>query len=147
MNFIVTGGCGFIGSNLAERLVNDGHNVIVFDDLSTGSLENIAGLNVKFYNEYNKIHELSKVDGVFHLGMPSSSPMYKENPLLVGKTVNEAIEIFEYARKNGCKIVYASSSSIYNGNQIPYREDMPIFVTDVTVYYIIILSVDTALKD
>ena len=130
MNFIVTGGCGFIGSNLAEHLLNVGHNVIIFDDLSTGSLKNIAGLNVEFYSEYNKIHKLSKVDGIFHLGMPSSSPMYRKNPWLVGKTVNEAIEIFEYARKNGCKIVYASSSSIYNGNPIPYREDMSIFVTD-----------------
>ena len=130
MNFIVTGGCGFIGSNLAEHLLNVGHNVIIFDDLSTGSLKNIAGLNVEFYSEYNKIHKLSKVDGIFHLGMPSSSPMYRKNPWLVGKTVNEAIEIFEYARKHGCKIVYASSSSIYNGNPIPYREDMPIYVTD-----------------
>jgi len=130
MNFIVTGGCGFIGSNLAERLVNDGHNVIIFDDLSTGSLKNIAGLNAEFYSEYNKIHKLSKVDGIFHLGMPSSSPMYRKNPWLVGKTVNEAIEIFEYAKKNGCKIVYASSSSIYNGNPVPYREDMSIFVAD-----------------
>jgi UDP-glucose 4-epimerase len=56
--------------------------------------------------------------------------MYKEDPYLVGKTINEAIAIFEYARKNQCKIVYASTSSIYNRNPIPYKEDMPIHVTD-----------------
>ncbi|HDO41405.1 MAG TPA: NAD-dependent epimerase/dehydratase family protein, partial [Candidatus Bathyarchaeota archaeon] len=51
-------------------------------------------------------------------------------PHLVGKAINEAITILEYARKNKCKIVYASTSSLYNGNPIPYKEDMPIYVTD-----------------
>ncbi|MCC6014029.1 MAG: NAD-dependent epimerase/dehydratase family protein [Candidatus Verstraetearchaeota archaeon] len=131
MKYIVTGGCGFIGSHLVEYLVNNGYKVIIFDNLSTGSLKNIEGLNVEFYNEpYEKIWKLSNIDGIFHLGMPSSSPMYKEDPYLVGRTINEAITIFEYARKNKCKIVYASTSSIYNGNPIPYREDMTIYVTD-----------------
>jgi len=56
--------------------------------------------------------------------------MYKEDPYLVGKTINEVITIFEYARKNQCKIIYASTSSIYNRNSLPYKEDMPIHVTD-----------------
>jgi len=129
---IVTGGCGFIGSNLAERLVKEGYNVTVFDNLSTGSLKNIEGLNVKFFNEpYERLSDLVyECDIIFHLGMPSSSPMYKRDPALVGKTINEAIIIFEYARKKNCKVVYASTSSIYNGNPLPYREDMQIHVTD-----------------
>ncbi|MCD6089204.1 NAD-dependent epimerase/dehydratase family protein [Candidatus Bathyarchaeota archaeon] len=132
MKIIVTGGCGFIGSNLVERLVKDGYSVVVFDNLHTGNLENIKGLDVEFFNEsYSKLTDLvSEADVVFHLGIPSSSPMYKENPRLVGEAINDAIEIFEYAKKTGCKVVYASSSSIYNGNKIPYREDMPIYVTD-----------------
>lgn len=132
MKIIVTGGCGFIGSNLVERLVKDGYSVVVFDNLHTGNLENIKGLDVEFFNEpYGKITDLvPEADVVFHLGIPSSSPMYKENPRLVGGAINDAIEIFEYAKKTGCKVVYASSSSIYNGNKIPYREDMPIYVTD-----------------
>ena len=132
MKIIVTGGCGFIGSNLVERLVKDGYSVVVFDNLHTGNLENIKGLDVEFFNEpYSKLTDLvPKADVVFHLGIPSSSPMYKENPRLVGEAINDAIEIFEYAKKTGCKVVYASSSSIYNGNKIPYREDMPIYVTD-----------------
>jgi UDP-glucose 4-epimerase len=56
--------------------------------------------------------------------------MYKREPRLVGEAINDAIEILEYAKKVGCKVVYASSSSIYNGNNPPYREDMPIYVTD-----------------
>ena len=132
MKIIVTGGCGFIGSNLVERLVKDGCSVVIFDNLHTGRLENIKGLNVEFFNEpYSKISNLvPNADIVFHLGIPSSSPMYKENPRLVGEAINDAIEIFKYAKKTECKVVYASSSSIYNGNKTPYREDMPIYVTD-----------------
>ncbi|RLI13413.1 nucleoside-diphosphate sugar epimerase [Candidatus Bathyarchaeota archaeon] len=132
MKIIVTGGCGFIGSNLVERLVKDGCSVVIFDNLHTGRLENLKGLNVEFFNEpYSKISNLvPNADVVFHLGIPSSSPMYKENPRLVGEAINDAIEIFKYAKKTECKVVYASSSSIYNGNKIPYREDMPVYVTD-----------------
>lgn len=132
MRVIVTGGCGFIGSNLVERLVKDGYEVIVFDDLSTGNLKNIEGLNVKFFSEpYQNIPVLvPDADLIFHLGMPSSSPMYKRKPDLVGRTINDAIAIFEYARERKCKVIYASTSSLYNGNEPPYREDMPIYVTD-----------------
>ncbi|RJS89528.1 NAD-dependent epimerase/dehydratase family protein [Candidatus Bathyarchaeota archaeon] len=132
MKIVVTGGCGFIGSNLVERLVRDGYSVTIFDNLHTGSLENIKGLDVEFFNEpYSKMADIvPKADVVFHLGIPSSSPMYKRNPKLVGKAINDAIDIFEYAKKSGCKVVYASSSSVYNGNKVPYREDMPIYVTD-----------------
>jgi len=132
LKVIVTGGCGFIGSNLVERLVKDGYSVVVFDNLHTGSLRNIEGLDVEFYNEpYSKMVEIvPEADVIFHLGIPSSSPMYKENPRLVGEAINDAIEIFESAKKYGCKVVYASSSSIYNGNKVPFREDMPIYVTD-----------------
>jgi len=132
MNVIVTGGCGFIGSNLVERLLEKGHRVTVFDNLSTSNLKNIEGLDVKFFNEpYEKIPFLVRdIDVIFHLGIPSSSPMYKREPHLVGKAINEAITILEYARKNKCKVVYASTSSLYNGNPTPYKEDMPIYVTD-----------------
>ena len=132
MKVIVTGGCGFIGSNLVERLVRDGYSVVVFDNLHTGNLRNIEGLDVEFYNEpYSKMVEIvPEAEVIFHLGIPSSSPMYKENPRLVGEAINDAIEIFESAKKYGCKVVYASSSSIYNGNKVPFREDMPIYVTD-----------------
>jgi len=132
LKIVVTGGCGFIGSNLVERLVREGCAVVVFDNLHTGSLKNIKGLDVEFFNEsYSKMADIvPTADVVFHLGIPSSSPMYKRNPKLVGKAINDAIDIFEYARKSGCKVVYASSSSIYNGNKVPYSEDMPIYVTD-----------------
>jgi UDP-glucose 4-epimerase len=131
MKFIVTGGAGFIGSHLAEELIKKGNDVTIIDDLSLGVENNIPKEATFIKGSSSKVSEISeRIDGIFHLGMPSSSPMYKENPYLVGKTINEAITIFEYARKNQCKIVYASTSSIYNGNPIPYKEDLQVYVTD-----------------
>ncbi|MEM3674477.1 MAG: NAD-dependent epimerase/dehydratase family protein [Candidatus Methanomethyliaceae archaeon] len=132
MDVLITGGCGFIGNNIVARLVEEGYKVAIFDNLFTGSLRNIEGFDVEFFNEpYEKIPFLiDSVDMIFHLGMPSSSLMYKREPLLVGRTINEAISIFEFANKCGCKVVYASTSSLYNGNSLPFREDMPIHVTD-----------------
>ncbi|MFB0502354.1 MAG: NAD-dependent epimerase/dehydratase family protein [Candidatus Bathyarchaeia archaeon] len=132
MEIVVTGGCGFIGSNLVERLVKDGHSVTVFDNLSTGNMNNLEGLNVQLLDKpYSHLRSSgSRFDAVFHLGIPSSSPMYKQNPKLVGEAINDMIEVLEYAMEADCKVVYASSSSIYNGNEPPHNEDMPTYVTD-----------------
>ena len=132
MKIVVTGGCGFIGSNLVGRLLSEGHSVKVFDSMHTGNPDNLKDLNVKiFCDPYGRMDSLvQKADVVFHLGIPSSSPMYKDNPKLVGGAINDAIDVFEFAKKNGCKVVYASSSSLYNGNKPPFREYMPIQVTD-----------------
>jgi len=129
MKYIVTGGCGFIGSNLVKRLIKDGNEVVVVDDLSTGVVSNLPGKS----NLLKKISEIKKIedaDGIFHLGIPSSSPLYRNNRSLVGKAIGEFIEIMEYAKENKIKVVYASSSSVYNGNKTPYKEDMPILATD-----------------
>lgn len=129
MKYIVTGGCGFIGSNIVKRLSRDGNEVIVIDDLSTGSLSNLPGK----FTVLKKIHEIKKVedaDGIFHLGIPSSTPLYRNDRSLIGKAIGEFIDIMEYARENKIKVVYASSSSVYNGNKTPYKEDMPILATD-----------------
>ena len=142
MKYLVTGGAGFIGSNLVERLQRDKHTVSVVDNFSTGSLENL-----KFQNTFElgpcvfagqsikatcKIPEFSKqhYDGIFHLGQPSSTPMYRNNRKLVSKTIDEFISVMEYAREYKCPVVYASSSSVYNGNPMPWRENMLIFPTD-----------------
>ena len=132
MKLVVTGGCGFIGSNLVEKRLKDGDSITVFDDLSLGTVQNLAGLKVENHGVSCAHIEsfVSECDGIFHLGIPSSSPMYKENPALVGETITNAIKIFEYAKRVGCKVVYASTSSIYNGNETPYHENMPVYAMD-----------------
>lgn len=137
MKYLVTGGAGFIGSNLSEKLVNDKHKVIIVDNLSTGNLKNLETVETKI--KFIKIpvskildnKEIEKIDGIFHFGIPSSTPLYRENPYFTGEAINEFITILELAKREKCKLVYASSSSIYNGNTTPFKEDMPVFVKDL----------------
>lgn len=134
MKFLVTGGAGFIGSNLVDALSKLGHNVVVIDNLHTGSLENLRGINADVHimpcSEINEAKGIREIDGIFHFGIPSSSPMYKKDPSLVGKAISEFITMLELAKREQCKMVYASSSSIYNGNPTPWKEEMPVYVTD-----------------
>lgn len=136
MRFLVTGGAGFIGSNLVEELLKSGDEVVVVDNLHTGSLDNLKGLKGRIAIKVMPCSDLpslevGKIDGIFHLGIPSSSPMYKKDSSLVPQVVGDFIKVMDIARKEDCNIVYASSSSIYNGNPTPWREDMTIKVTDL----------------
>ena len=129
MRVVVTGGAGFIGSNLVEELVRRGRNVTVIDNFSTGSMENLKSVRGKvkvIRASCSKIPKLKlpKTELVFHVGIPSSSPMYRENPLLVGEAINDFINVLEFAKKNRSKIVYASTSSMYCRCPPPHREDM-----------------------
>jgi len=130
----VTGGAGFIGSNLVEALLDSGEEVTVLDNLSTGSLENLKNLSGSLRIIETDCMDLPNLDidpdSIYHLGVPSSSPMYKSNPMLVGEAINGAIGVFELAKKRGCKVVYASTSSLYSGLEPPHIEDMEVLVTD-----------------
>ena len=135
MNILATGGAGFIGSNLVSSLAGE-HDVTVLDNFHTGNLDNLKDAQSKIDiiddscgNIGNRISN-SDIDVIFHLGIPSSSPMYQENPLLVGSAINDAISVFEFAGNSGTKVVFASSSSLYNGLPTPNLEDMAIRVTD-----------------
>ncbi len=134
MKILVTGALGFIGSHITERLVEEEHDVFALDNLHTGSESNIHAVKDKiklFKKSAGDVSSLDeKFDVIFHEGIYSSSPMYKESPSLTARVLEEWISILEYSRKNDTKIVFASSSSLYNGNNPPHREDMPILVTD-----------------
>ncbi len=67
---------------------------------------------------------------ILHQGIYSSSPMYKENKHLTATVIDEMISILDYARNNGTKVVFASSSSLYNQNNPPHKENMNIRITD-----------------
>ena len=133
--FLVTGGAGFIGSNLCEAILELGYNVRCLDNFSTGKRENIEALlsNPKFELVEGDIRDLDTcmkacegVDYVSHQAAWGSVPRSIEMPLLyedinIGGTLN----MLEAARQNGVKrFVYASSSSVYGDEpNLPKRED------------------------
>ncbi len=132
---IVTGGAGFIGTNLVEKLVND-NEVLVIDNLHTGSNQNLKEFeseNLKVVNDDAK--SITKMDFdadvVFHLGFYSASPMYRSNPMLVSEVVAGMTAVLEYARERQAPVVFSSTSSIYNGVKPPHREDIIPEVTDL----------------
>ncbi len=131
--YLVTGGAGFIGSNLVEELLKSGE-VVVIDNLHTGSLENLpdGSKGLRFIQgDSANINSLGiSADLVFHLGIYSASPMYRDNPFLVSEVVRGMTAILEYARKHDSNVVFASTSSIYNGIKTPHREDAIPLVTD-----------------
>ena len=133
MKILVTGGAGFIGSNLIESLNKD-HEIVVIDNLNSGDTSNLKNSDITFIgNSVNTIleYDIPGIDIIYHFGIPSSSPMYKEKPILVGNAINGAISIFEFAKREGVKkIIYASSSSLYNGLEAPHKENMMINITD-----------------
>jgi len=132
--YLVTGGAGFIGSNLVHKLVEMGNEVIVVDSLHTGSKNLISDVDVEFYpmkvDEFYKDGKWKNIDGIFHLGKPSSSPMYRKDRSKINESVNGTVAILEIAKETNAKLVTASSSSLYNGLEPPHNEDMIIKPTD-----------------
>jgi len=136
MKILITGGAGFIGSNLVEELLKGNNEIVVVDNLSTGSLDNIARFKGKFKfiqasaGEVLGLTELKGIGGIYHLGVPSTTALYRNDPYLVGVAINDFIAILELAKRENCKIVWASSSSVYNGNKPPFTEEMPVLIKD-----------------
>ncbi len=121
--YLVTGGAGFIGSNLVDKLIELGNEVVIIDDLSAGKKENI-NLKAKFYQfdicNFDKIKPaLEGVDGVFHLAAIPRVPLSIENPVLTSRVnILGTINVFKAAIESGVKrIVFASSSSVYGSQQ------------------------------
>jgi len=132
MRCLVTGGAGFIGSHLSKMLLENGYKVVVLDDLSTGSKENVPS-EAKFLLDYsgNVWNRNFKFDGVFHLGIPSSPYLYRENPGGYSiRALQDFLSLLEFVKEENIKLVFASTSSVYNGNLMPYQEDMDILIKD-----------------
>ncbi len=135
--YLVAGGAGFIGTNLCERLLQDGHKVICMDNLVTGSENNVEHLlekkNFVFVNHdvvkhLPQIHE--KIDGIFHLASPASPNTrsrrsYMALPIetLMVNSVGTK-NLLDLAVSKNCRLVYASSSEVYGDPAIsPQSED------------------------
>ncbi len=138
MKYIVTGGAGFVGSNIVKLLVKEGHDVTVVDNLHSGKIENLSSIfdQIEFMDidirDYEKLQIVTKdIDGVFHqaaLTVVQDSYVKRDEYFDVNVTGTE--NIFRAAKEKKVKVVYASSSSIYgNVSKIPIKEDfqrMPI---------------------
>lgn len=115
---LVTGGAGFIGSHLCERLLNHGHQVICIDNFLTGSYVNIAHLqnNSRFtFFEHDIIEPLNfPVDEIYNLACPASPPHYQADPIFTTKiNVLGALNILELGKRYNAKVFQASTSEVY----------------------------------
>jgi UDP-glucose 4-epimerase len=127
----VTGGAGFIGSNLTLRLLNEGHEVVVVDDLSTGLKSNVDMSNTSFHEiSITELDSLSKAlkdcTTIFHLAARGSVPRSIKNPVATHDVnATGTLNVLEVARKTGAHVVFSSSSSVYGRNmQLPKNESM-----------------------
>jgi UDP-glucuronate decarboxylase len=128
MRILVTGGAGFLGSHLCDRLLSDGHEVLAVDNLYTGSKDNIAHLlsNTKF--EFIR-HDITfplfvEVDAIYNLACPASPIHYQKYPVQTIKTsVIGAINMLGLAKRLGIRILQASTSEVYGDPEISPQEE------------------------
>jgi len=115
---LVTGGAGFLGSHLCERLLNDGHDVICLDNFFTGTRDNILHLlpNPRFEVMRHDITQplYVEVDEIYNLACPASPPHYQHDPIHTLKTsVLGAMNMLGLAKRTGAKMFQASTSEVY----------------------------------
>ena len=130
---LITGGAGFIGSNLVRELLERGDDVRVLDNYSTGNRRNIAGLDVEVVEgelrSYERVHNAVRgVEIVFHLGALGSVPRSVQDPLTSSAVnIEGTLNVLLAARDEGIRrVVFTSSSSIYGvSNPLPLIETMP----------------------
>ncbi|MFP4389491.1 MAG: UDP-glucuronic acid decarboxylase family protein [Desulfococcaceae bacterium] len=126
---LVTGGAGFLGSHLCERLVDRGHEVICLDNFFTGAKRNIRALLDRRNFElvrHDLVHPIFlEVDEVYNLACPASPIHYQQNPVKTVKTcVMGAIHMLGLAKRVGAKIMQASTSEVYGDPTVhPQTED------------------------
>lgn len=123
MRLLVTGGAGFLGSHLCEKLLSDGHEVISLDNYYTGSRKNIEHLlsNPKFEAVRHDITfpTYLEVDGIFNLACPASPVHYQKDPVQTMKTnVSGAINVLGLAKRLNVRVLQASTSEIYGDPQV-----------------------------
>jgi UDP-glucuronate decarboxylase len=126
---MVTGGAGFLGSHLCDRLLDAGHDVLCVDNLFTGTKDNIGHLHSNPSFEFMR-HDVTfplfvEVDEIYNLACPASPIHYQHDPVQTTKTsVHGAINMLGLAKRLGCKILQASTSEVYGDPSVhPQSEE------------------------
>src|SRR5262245_39965037 len=134
MRYLITGGAGFMGSHLAEKLLDEGHSVVVIDDLSTGSIRNIQHLKGRkgfgyviesIFNRSLLAELIDDCDIVFHMGAAVGVKLIVESPVRTIETNVRGTEgVLEFANKKKKKVMIISTSEVYGkASKIPFTED------------------------
>jgi UDP-glucuronate decarboxylase len=129
MRILVTGGAGFLGSHIVDRLLEANHEVVVADNLYTGNKSNVAkhlqNSNFEFLRHDVTIPLVVEVDGIFNLACPASPVHYQRDPVQTLKTsVHGAINMLGLAKRTKSRILQSSTSEVYGDPEVsPQRED------------------------
>jgi len=119
MKYLITGGAGFIGSHLVELLLENNHEVVCIDDLSSGYISNLTTVfqKINFYEEKIEIFDfnrLENIDAVIHLAAQPSVPLSISNfSLSSSSNLLGTIKVIDYCRSNNIPLAFASSSAVY----------------------------------
>ena len=124
MRCLVTGGAGFIGSNLALELEKKGHEVIVVDNMLTGNMDNLKGFKGKFSEiDVSKPFEINgEFDVIFHEAA-ITDPRFEDDKETIRANVEGFRNIIDLAQKNNAKLIYASTANLYGNGSVPMKED------------------------
>lgn len=133
MRYLITGGAGFIGSHLAESLLDRGHGVHIYDNLSTGKISNVEPLfeNERFTSTVGDVRDGEKLeplimrcDGVFHLAAPALREQLKEYPVEIFRESLHGTEtVLEIVERHGKKVVVTSSPLVYGRGDDAHHPD------------------------
>src|SRR5438105_115994 len=134
MRYLITGGAGFIGSHLAERLIRDGNQVTALDDLSTGRASNLASLRASpsfqfirdsVENESTVAIRVSRCDVIYHLAAAVGVQLIVDEPVQSIRTTIHGTEVvLDAAHRFGRPVLIASSSEVYGkGTRVPFSEE------------------------